>query len=126
MLDVTGDLAVTEDGALTVLTDMEPLGELTISTHGQGDLVSGSVTVVSDAPVGGMLRFDLPGIGEAVVGAGPPVRDALFPVRRQEGGINTGGRDPQPGSGSGRGELPIDERGRCARRGGDSSGGSFP
>ena len=57
MLDVTGDLAVTEDGALTVLTDMEPLGELTISTHGQGDLVSGSVTVVSDAPVGGMLRL---------------------------------------------------------------------
>ena len=26
---------------LTVLTEMEPLGELTISTHGQGELVSG-------------------------------------------------------------------------------------
>ena len=52
--------------------------------------MSGSVKVVSDGPIGGMLRFDLPHIGEAVVGASPPVSDALFPVRRQEGGINTG------------------------------------
>ena len=37
-----------------------------------------------------MLRFDLPHVGEAVVGAGPPVSDAIFPVRRREGGINTG------------------------------------
>ena len=90
VVEVTGDLEVQEDGALTVLTDMEPLGELTISTHGQGDLVSGSVKVISDGPIGGMLRFDLPGIGEAVVGASPPVSDALFAVRRQEGGITTG------------------------------------
>ena len=90
VVDVTGDLTVQEDGALTILTEMEPLGELTISTHGQGELVSGSVKVVSDAPIGGMLRFDLPGIGEAVVGASPPVSDTIFPVRRQEGGINTG------------------------------------
>ena len=90
VVDVTGDLEVQEDGGLTVLTEMEPLGELTIATHGQGELVSGSVTVVSNAPLGGMLRFDLPGIGEAVVGASPPVSDALFPVRRQEGGITTG------------------------------------
>ena len=90
VVDITGDLAIQEDGALTVRTEMEPLGALTISTHGQGDLVSGSVKVVSDGPIGGMLRFDLPAIGEAVVGASPPVSDALFAVRRQEGGINTG------------------------------------
>ena len=90
VVDVTGDLDVQEDGGLTVLTEMEPLGELTIATHGQGELVSGSVTVVSNAPIGGMLRYDLPHIGEAVVGASPPVRDALFVVRRQEGGITTG------------------------------------
>ena len=90
VVDITGDLEISEDGGLTVLTEMEPLGELTISTHGQGDLVSGSVKVVSGGLIGGMLRFDLPGIGEAVVGASPPVRDALFPVRRQEGGITTG------------------------------------
>ena len=90
VVDITGDLEVMEDGGLTVLTEMEPLGVLTISTHGQGPLVSGSVRVVADEPIGGVLRFDLPGIGVAGVGASPPVRDVLFPVRRQEGGINTG------------------------------------
>ena len=90
VVEITGDLAVTEDGALTVLTAMEPLGELTISTHGRGDLVSGSVKVVAGGPIGGVLRFDLPGVGVAGVGASQPVRDALFPVRRREGGINTG------------------------------------
>ena len=90
VVDVTGDLEIAEDGGLTVLTEMEPLGVLTISTHGQGALVSGSVRVISDGPIGGMLRFDLPGIGEAVVGASPPVSDTIFPVRRQEGGITTG------------------------------------
>ena len=45
--------------------------------------------MVSDGPIGGMLRFDLPGVGAGVVGASPPLSDALFPVRRQEGGINT-------------------------------------
>ena len=69
---------------------MEPLGVLTIATHGQGPLVSGSVRVVADGPIGGMLRFDLPHIGVAVVGASPPLGDALFPVRRQEEGITTG------------------------------------
>ena len=91
VVDLTGDLEVTEDGALTVWTEMDPLGVLTISTHGRGELVSGSVKVVSEGlPIGGGLRYNLPAIGEAVVGAGPPVGDALFPVRRQEGGINTG------------------------------------
>ena len=90
VVDVTGDLEVTEDGALSALTEMEPLGELTISTHGQGELVSGSVKVLSDGPIGGGVRYGVPEIGVAVVGAGPPVGDALFPVRRQEGGINTG------------------------------------
>ena len=90
VVDITGDLEVMEDGGLTVLTEMEPLGVLTISTHGQGELVSGSVRVAADEPIGGVLRFDLPGIGVAGVGASQPVRDVLFPVRRQEGGINTG------------------------------------
>ncbi len=90
VVDITGDLEVTEDGALTVQTEMEPLGVLTISTHGRGELVSGSARVVSDGPIGGMLRFEHPDLGVAGVGASPPVSDALFPVRRQEGGINTG------------------------------------
>ena len=52
--------------------------------------MSGSVRVVADEPIGGVLRFDIPGIGVAGVGASPPVRDVLFPVRRQEAEINTG------------------------------------
>ena len=90
VVDVTGDLMVTEDGALTVQTDMEPLSVLTISTHGRGELVSGSVKVVSEGPLGGMLRFDHPALGVAGVGTSTPVNDAIVPVRRQEGGITTG------------------------------------
>ena len=89
VVDVTGDLEVTEDGSLSVLTEMEPLGELTIATHGQGELVSGSVKVLSDGPIGGGVRYGVPEIGVAGVGASPPVRDVLFPARRQEGGIRT-------------------------------------
>ncbi len=90
VVDITGDLAVQEDGGLTVLTDMEPLGELTIATHGRGDLVTGSVKVIPDGPIGGVLRYNVPEVGAAGVGASPPTVDVLFPVRRQEGGINTG------------------------------------
>ena len=90
VVDITGDLEIAEDGALTVQTEMEPLGVLTISTHGRGELVSGSARVVSDGPIGGMLRFEHPDFGVAGVGASPPLSDALFPVRRQEGGITTG------------------------------------
>ena len=46
--------------------------------------------VISEGPIGGMLRFDHPDLGVAGAGASPPVSDALFPVRRQEGGITTG------------------------------------
>ena len=98
VVDLTGDLEVTEDGALTVRTEMEPLGERTISTHGRGELVSGSVKVVSNGPIGGVLRFDLPGIGVAGVGASPPVRDALFPARRRAGGISTAAAIHNPGA----------------------------
>ena len=90
LVDITGDLEITDDGALTVRTEMEPLGVLTMSTHGRGEIVSGSVKVVSDGPIGGMVRFLHPALGVAGVGASPPVSDALFPVRRQEGGITTG------------------------------------
>ena len=87
---IAAESVVDITGALTVQTEMEPLGVLTISTHGRGDLVSGSARVVSDGPIGGMLRFEHPDLGVAGVGASPPLSDALFPVRRQEGVINTG------------------------------------
>ncbi len=43
--------------------------------------------VISEGSIGGVLRFDLPGIGVAGVGVSQPVRDAIFPARRQAGGI---------------------------------------
>ena len=89
VVDITGDLEIREDGSLSIQMEMEPLGELTISTHGRAELVTGSVKVISDGPIGGVLRFDLPGIGVTGVGASAPVRDALFPARRQAGGIST-------------------------------------
>ena len=90
VVDIMGDLEVAGDGSLTVQTEIEPLGELTISTHGGGEVVTGSVTVDANGPIGGVLRFDLPDIGVAGVGASSPLSDAIFPVRRQEAGINTG------------------------------------
>ena len=82
VVDVTEDLEITEDGSLSVRTAMEPFGELTISTHGRGEVMSGSVKAVSNGPMGGVLRFDLSDIGVAGVGASLPLTDALFPVRR--------------------------------------------
>ena len=40
VVEVLGDLEIQEDGSLSVRTELEPLGELTISTHGQGEVVS--------------------------------------------------------------------------------------
>jgi hypothetical protein len=98
VLDVMGEgLEVTDDGALTVANPIPPLGEVTIPTHGMGNLMTGSVKVVSDgsgSSIGGVLRFDLivgeTRVGVAGVGASQPVRDAIFPARRMAGGINTG------------------------------------
>ena len=81
---------VGEDGALMVMDEIPPLGEMTISTSGMGDLMVGSVRVVSDGPIGGVLRFDIPAIGVAGVGASEAVNAAIFPARRMADGINTG------------------------------------
>ena len=69
---------------------IEGEGEITVSTSGEGDFVTGSVKVFSTGRVGGVLRFDISPIGVAGVGASAPVSDAIFPVRRMEKGINTG------------------------------------
>ena len=59
--------------------------------------MSGSVKVISNGSIGGVLRFDLPDIGVAGVGASSPMRDVLFPVRRQAGGISTAAALHNPG-----------------------------
>ena len=84
VVDVLGDLVVREDGALSVQTEMEPLGELTIATHGRGDLVTGSVKVISSGPVTGSCTCRggrggasqpaaLHNLGEEAMRAGSPV-----------------------------------------------------
>ena len=90
VVDITEELEIGDDGALRPSTAIAPLSELTISTHGRGGQVSGSVAVMADGPIGGVLRFDIPALGVAGVGDSPPLRDALVPVRRQTDGINTG------------------------------------
>ena len=91
VVDVTGDLELAADGSLFVTAGVPPLGERTISTHGRGELTSGSVRVVSDGQIGGFLRFDVMAVGVAGVGAAEPVSgEIVFPARRKEGGINTG------------------------------------
>ena len=111
MVDVLGDLGIQEDGGLTIRTEMEPLGELTISTHGRGDLVSGSVKVAAYGAIAGVLRFDLPGIGVAGVQVSQPLRDAIFPVRRREGGIDTGMALHNLREEAAVGELPLMKNG---------------
>ena len=81
---------VDSDGALMVMDEIPPMGEMTISTNGMGDGIVGSVRVDSDGPIGGVLRFDIPAIGVAGVGASESVNAAIFPARYMEGGINTG------------------------------------
>ncbi len=93
MVDVRGNLETTEFGALTLQSELPSRGEITISTNGMGDFTTGSVKVVTeglDSPIGGVLRFDAPGVGVAGAGASQAVRDAIIPVRRQMGGIDTG------------------------------------
>ena len=88
VVEITGNLEVIEDDGLSIRTDLDPSEEITISTHGRGEVVSGSVQVISSGTLGGFLRFDMPGIGVAGVGASQPVLDVIFPVRRQ-GGLST-------------------------------------
>ena len=93
VVDAGGNLETTDHGAVTLQSELAPLGEVTISTNGMGETVTGSVKVISDgphSPIGGVLRFDIPGAGVAGVGSSQAVRDAIFPARRQAGAIDTG------------------------------------
>lgn len=90
LVATTDDLKIMEDGALVPAMEIEPLGEITVSTHGEGDLRVGSIRVSPSIGLGGALRFDIPTVGVAGGGPGAPVSDAIFPARRQTVGINTG------------------------------------
>ena len=64
--------------------------DFTHFANGGGADRSGSARVVTQgAPPGRVLRYSVPEVGVTGVGAGPAVRDALFPSRRKAGGIRT-------------------------------------
>ncbi len=69
---------------------IRPLGVVTLSTDGKGDLVAGSVVVTADRNLGGVIRFHIPDVGIAGVGGSQPLNSFITPVRRKLGGMNTG------------------------------------
>ena len=62
-----------------------PLGSLTISTDGAGDLLAGSARVTADNALGGVVRFSIPDIGIGGVGESSPLGAAIVPARSQAG-----------------------------------------
>ncbi len=69
--------------------ELPPLGSITYSTTGEGEIVTGSILVSSDRPVGGVVRFTLPDAGLAGIGSSQPYRAAIVSVRR-EGALSSG------------------------------------
>ena len=123
VVEVTEELEVTEDGSLTVQTEMQPLQALTISTHGQGEVVAGSVTVLSNGPIGGVLRFDLPGVGSGRSGSRSTFKRCPLSCPAAGGSDQHRSSHPQPASRRVGSELPTDARGSRAGRGGDRAAG---
>ncbi len=60
---------------------IEPLGSVTFTTDGLGELIVGSAEVISSEPVGGIIRFRHPEIGIAGFGSAPPLQRAITPAR---------------------------------------------
>lgn len=70
---------------------IQPRGTLTLLTDGDGAAArAGSAVVSSDRILGGVIRFNLPGVGIAGVGTSESLTGFIVPVRRIDGGINTG------------------------------------
>ena len=88
LVEITEDLELLEDGAIKT-KEIPTLGEITISTNGSGDTVSGSVVVSSVSLAAGFLRFTLDQ-GVAGVASANPTHNFIVPVRRRAGGVNTG------------------------------------
>ena len=57
MVDVPADMEIRADGTLSPRTAIKPLGELTVSTHGRGDLMIGSVSVMAEGPIGSVAAW---------------------------------------------------------------------
>ncbi len=93
VVEVTEDLMEMEDGGLTTLAPIPSLGEITISTNGTGETVSGSLSVLSSSWMNGFLRYSLygnEGTSVAGVSSSSGIHNFISPVQREKGGINTG------------------------------------
>ena len=97
VVHVMGDLEVVADGALTVGKAIEPLGELTISTTGEGVVVSGSVIVVADGPIGGGPALQCHGDWRRGSGIQPTCPGRHLSSAPQSGRNQHRRGDPEPG-----------------------------
>jgi hypothetical protein len=78
------------DPVSSVDFSVQPLGAVTLSTDGEGDLKVGSAKVESDGNLGGVIRFNFPGVGSAGFGSSQALTGFVSPVQRQAGGLSTG------------------------------------
>ena len=83
-------MATGGDPVSSVNFSVEPLGAVTISTDGEGDLLVGSAQVNGDGDLGGVIRFNFPGVGSAGFGSSEALTGFISPVQRQAGGLSTG------------------------------------
>ena len=71
--------------------DLPPLGSVVVSTDGaKAAAEAGAAVATFNGKVGGVIRFTISGIGVAGVGVSRPLNHFGMPVRRKQGGINTG------------------------------------
>ena len=117
VVDLTPDLEVADDGALRPRAVMNPLEELTISTHGRGGLRAGSVTVRAPVPSAGSCASTSPATGPRSRGQ-PDPPGCPAPGAPPGDGHQHGRRGPQPGNLHSDPAMPIDAGRRRARRGG--------
>ena len=77
--------------ASVALFTILPLGSLTWTTNGTGDLVSGSVQVRADILVAGVVKYSHPEFGIAGIGESLPLRSVMTSISRNANrGSNTG------------------------------------
>ena len=123
VVDITGDLEITEDGALTVQTEMELWEYSRSRPMGEGSWCRDRCGWSRRVPSAGCSALSTPTFGGGRGGSQPA------PQRRPLPGAPPGGRNhdrsraAQPGIESGVAALRLDAGGRAARRREHPSGG---
>jgi hypothetical protein len=77
--------------ATSIAFNIPPLGRVTFTTDGAGNLVSGWARITASSAVSGVIKFTAPTLGTTGVGASAPVRGFITPISRSTvRGISTG------------------------------------